>query len=140
MGAAAIGTAKIVPALARITFGIREVRARRGRDDRIDASPVRAAQDRPDVAGLLDGLDDDDQRLGRQVQVSEPEGRCLDDGHEPLRSVTECHLGEGRLRGRGHRHAARLERVERRPRVFAGQQRLAHEGLDDLDARFEGPA
>ena len=38
------------------------------------------------------------------------------------------------------RHAARLERVERRPRVLAGQQRLAHERLDDLDARFERPA
>ena len=43
-----------------------EVRARRGGDDRVDPGPVGAAQDGPDVAGLLDALDDDDQRLGRE--------------------------------------------------------------------------
>ena len=57
------GRVKIVPRLARIAFGLNRSVRGIGGDEAVDAGAVGAAQDRPEIARLLDRLDDDDERV-----------------------------------------------------------------------------
>ena len=96
-------------------------------------------QHRADVAGLLDALHDDHERVGRQRRA--PRGRAAGSGR-PRR----C-LRPGRRRsslredGLGHRDGWRCPSaarpVEHGPRVRAGEQWLADERLDERGAGLE---
>ena len=98
VGAAASGTAKTVPALARITFGLKRSGPRRRRDDGVDAGAIGAAQDRAEVARLLDALDHDDERIVRQAQRRRaPSDGIADDGDEAFGALAERELREDRL-------------------------------------------
>ena len=122
-GRAASGTAKIVPALARMTFGLaRSVRGEAAMT-RVGPGAVGAAQHGAEVARLLDALDDDDQRSVGQAQVVERERRGADDRDEPLGPVAERELGEGGLGRRGDRDAGR--RAARRARRGRPRRRAA---------------
>ena len=70
---------------------------------------------------------------------SSERSRDPDDGDQPLGPFAEGELLEDALAGRDGRDAGGPQRVERRPRVGARQERLADEHLDDLDAGVDAP-
>ena len=92
-GAATTGIEKTVPTLARITFGLnRSVPPTAITAVAPDA--VGGAEDRAHVAGLLDVLGDDDERLRRQLEVRQ--GPIAGAHHEddPVRSIAVGELLE----------------------------------------------
>ena len=117
---------------------VEQVGARRRGDDRVRAGAVGRTEDRAQVARLLDALDDDDERVRRQVEPLEREVRDADHGHQALGPLAEGELLEDAFTGGDGFDAGGLESVERSPCVRAGQQRLAHERLDHVDPGIDG--
>ena len=126
---------KIVPALARIAFGLNRSVRGEAATTASTAGAIGAAQDRAEVARLLDPLDDRDQRIVRQHERVELERRDPRDRDQPLRPLAEGELGEDRLARRLDDDAAvpqAAQGVEGGARVGTGQQRLADEHLDEV--------
>ena len=114
---AASGTAKIVPEARPDRVRVEEVRPRIGGHEGVDARAVRAAQDRPEVARLLDPLDDDDERVLGQPDPVEAELRPASHRYDAVGPVAERELRERRL---GHRHEPRVVRAEPFDQLLAG--------------------
>ena len=76
---------------------------------------------------------------GGSSSCSSDEVRDADDGDQALRPSAEGELLEDGVARRDGRDPGGAERVERRPGVGPGKQRLADVDLDDLDARLDGP-
>ena len=74
--------------------GVEQVRAGRRRDDRTHPGAVGGPQDGPDVPGLLDPFDDEDQRVVAGIQVGERPCRHPHDEDDPLRTAAERELRE----------------------------------------------
>ena len=139
--AAATGSVKIVPRLARIAFGLKRSVRGSAAITASRAGAVGGPQDRAEVAGLLDALDDDDERLvGQASRPSSAGRRRPDDRDDAVRPVAERELARGRRLG--HRASGRSSpRAGRRPSrassvrtsVVADERRL------DLDAGVECP-
>ena len=132
--AAATGSAKTVPALARMTLGLaRSVRGEAAMTA-VRAGAVGAAQDRADVARLLDAFEDDEQRVvgqGQRVRGPAPARRTTatrPSDRSPKASLRQdrradpldraCPRRPGRRARRGHprRPRRRRGRTPRRPR------------------------
>ena len=129
----------IVPALARIAFGLK--RSVRGEAATTASTPAPSALRRTgaEVARLLDAFDHDDERRVREPEVGERRRRDAHDRDETLRPLAEGELGEDGLAGGLDRGRARSQAIERGAGVGARQERLADEGLDDLDPGVERP-
>ena len=139
-GAAASGTRKMVPALARIAFGLN--RSVRGEAATSASAPAPSAE--RSTAPMLPGFSTPSmtatsgsggsasrpsERSGIRTTASSPSARS------PKASFSKTPSLDG-----GDRRAAMLQGVERGARVGSGQQRTAHERLDDVRPRIDRPA
>ena len=126
---------KIVPALARMAFGLNRSVRGDAATTASTAGAIGAAQDRAEVARLLDALDDRDERIGRQRQA--PSGRATGSAttatSPSARSPKASFAKTASLVGWTTTPPA-AQPVEGGARVGPGQERLADEHLDDLDA------
>ena len=93
------------------------------------------------LPGLLDALDDEDQRVVAEARGRPSDARRdPDDEDEPFGPPAEGELREHGLADGRRRDPAVGEEIEGGPGVGAGQERLADERLGDLDPGFERAA
>ena len=132
------GMLKIVPALARMAFGLN--RSVRGEAAITASAPAPSAERR--IAPRLPGFStaSTTTTMGDAGSASSPSSRSghPNDRHEALGSLPERQPGEDGLVGRLHRRGPEPEPIERGASVGPGQQRLAHEGLDDRHPGVQG--
>ena len=142
VGAAATGSAKIVPRLARIAFGLNRSVRGVGGDHRVGAGAVGGPQDRAEVARLLDGLDDDDERRPaasaqrrRAPSTATRTTATTPSDRSPNASLAMTASRHVEVDARTRRQPAERRRAPRRVRTSG----VADERLDDLDAGVERP-
>ena len=132
------------PALARITFGLD--RSVRGEAAITASAPAPSALRRtaPTLPGFSTPSMTTRSGVRRESRRGERERGRPDDGDEPLGTVAERELGEAPSRwcgGRATPAAASASSPSSAARASSpGEQRVADEGLDDLDARVERPS
>ena len=121
---------------------VEQVGPRRGGDERVGAGAVGRAQDRAEVAGLLDALDDDDERVRRERQVGRARGRGIrTTATSPSARSPKASFSKTRLADRRDRRAAALAAASSAARASgpasSGSQTNAS---TTLDAGVERPA
>ena len=97
--------------------GVRRIGAASAGDHAGNPGGVTGAQDRTQVAGLLDTLDDEHRSIGGDGETVEAAGPESSHGHEALVAAAECHLLE---RSAGEGDDLRAARREPRHDLVAG--------------------
>ena len=123
-----------------MAFGLNRSVRGVGGDHGVGAGAVGGPQDRPEVAGLLDALDDDDERLRGEAAISASSASTgiADDRDDAVRPVAERELADDGLGHRGE-PGRRRQPADRLARLGGPDELVADERLGDLDAGVEGP-